>query len=211
MLRYFSAILLSCFSLLTVTVNAADYTFEEGKHYTDIKLDTSKKASIVEFFSYYCPHCYQFEQTAHYLEEQLAPTKITKLHVNFLSAANVKIQDELSKALIFSERLGFNEQFTHATFNYIHEQKQRFRTPNDVWQFVEMVGPAVLLYDKLKSHPAITEEFEKRIKLMDMLSEMKVLTGVPTLVINNRYIPINKSIKSNEEYIALIKHLTEKL
>ncbi len=197
-------------ALLLTSINAQTLEYKEGVHYKDIKLETSATPSIIEFFSFYCPACYQFEQTVHYLEDYLAPTKVAKIHVNFLSAAPTKIQDEFSKALILAEKVGFAESFSHAAFHVIHEQNQRFRTPADVWQLVAQVGPSFILYDRLANAPAITEEFEKRQKLMEMLSKMRALTGVPTLVINNRYIPNAKSVSTNQEYFDLVKHLVEK-
>ena len=43
---------------------------------------------VLEFFSFYCPHCYQFEQVYHVSENVKkalpAGTKMTKYHVEFL-------------------------------------------------------------------------------------------------------------------------------
>ena len=32
-----------------------------GKQYTELSTPVTNQPDVVEFFSFYCPHCYQFE------------------------------------------------------------------------------------------------------------------------------------------------------
>ena len=33
-----------------------------GKEYTELSTPVTNQPDVVEFFSFYCPHCYQFEE-----------------------------------------------------------------------------------------------------------------------------------------------------
>ena len=44
---------------LTFNIQAKDLT--EGKQYQVLELERSAQSEVVEFFSFYCPHCYSFE------------------------------------------------------------------------------------------------------------------------------------------------------
>lgn len=53
--------LAAAFLLLPLAATAAQY--KEGVHYTVVSEGpASAKPEITEFFSFYCPHCYNFEK-----------------------------------------------------------------------------------------------------------------------------------------------------
>ena len=41
--------------------NAFAANLEEGKQYVQVGQTASAQPEVIEFFSFYCPHCYAFE------------------------------------------------------------------------------------------------------------------------------------------------------
>jgi protein dithiol oxidoreductase (disulfide-forming) len=181
--------------------------FKEGQHYKSFDIPASSTPKAVEFFSVLCPHCYQFESVIHFLEKEITGLHIAKIHVNFMRSAPVKVQDELSKVLIIGKMFGFESAFVHAAFEFVHTKKQRFNTPKQVWDFARFFSPAPLDLEKVAKSELITKEIAKWHELSAKMSEIKAVTGVPTLVINNRFVPISNSVNSNDEYKQLIAYL----
>ena len=66
MKKFISFIVLAFFSFC---IQAAD--FKEGTHYTVLKAPHSKSQTVTEYFSFYCPHCFQFESVVKGLKAKL--------------------------------------------------------------------------------------------------------------------------------------------
>ena len=64
--------LLFAFTLLLSAsfANASD-KFNEGEHYQVLNTTQSANTKVVEFFSYYCPFCYNFEPIVAELKKSL--------------------------------------------------------------------------------------------------------------------------------------------
>ena len=45
--------------------NAFAANLEEGKQYVQVSQTASAQSEVIEFFSFYCPHCYAFEMEYH--------------------------------------------------------------------------------------------------------------------------------------------------
>ncbi|MDU5696982.1 MAG: DsbA family protein [Haemophilus parainfluenzae] len=45
--------------------NAFAANLEEGKQYVQVSQTASAQPEVIEFFSFYCPHCYAFEMEYH--------------------------------------------------------------------------------------------------------------------------------------------------
>ena len=55
-------LLLTLFSLFAVTANAYALDIQDGKQYISVNGQRSVQPEVVEFFSFYCPHGYDFEK-----------------------------------------------------------------------------------------------------------------------------------------------------
>ena len=72
--------------IMAFSASAADFT--EGKQFVTLDRPATQEPQVLEFFSFYCPHCYQFSQIYHIpdaIQKGLpAGTKMVKYHVDFL-------------------------------------------------------------------------------------------------------------------------------
>lgn len=64
--------------VLAFGVSAADIS--EGKQYTNLSKPVAGAPQVVEFFSFYCPHCYQFSEV--YKVNSTVEKKCTRKHQN---------------------------------------------------------------------------------------------------------------------------------
>ena len=70
---------------LMFSLSAYAAQFEEGVSYKVLDLPPSSKPSVVEFFSFYCPHCNAFEPIISQLNDHLPEgVKLQKNHVSFM-------------------------------------------------------------------------------------------------------------------------------
>ena len=69
--------------VLAFSASAAQY--EDGKQYTTLEKPVAGAPQVLEFFSFFCPHCYQFEEVLHIsdnVKKKLPEgVKMTKYHV----------------------------------------------------------------------------------------------------------------------------------
>jgi thiol:disulfide interchange protein DsbA len=195
------ALLIGLF-LLPLSVNAAD--FKEGTHYEVISQTATEKPEVLEFFSFYCPHCFKFEPLMQNLEKSLpADVAVKKNHVNFLGGA---IADDVTKAYAASDLLNVKDEVTSIIFDRIHTQRKAISNEQDILDIFAQAGV------EEKDAKAALASFP----VNGMASQMKRNTetfkirGVPTLIVNGKYKVNTGSVKSTEEFTQLVTFLTKK-
>lgn len=48
-----------------LSFSASAAQFQDGKQYITLEKPVAGEPQVLEFFSFYCPHCYQFEEVLH--------------------------------------------------------------------------------------------------------------------------------------------------
>jgi len=180
--------------------NAAQFT--EGTHYDEIKSVATKQPEVLEFFSYYCPHCYSFEPIMAKLQQAL-PDNVAfhKSHVDFLGR---DMGVEMSRAYAIANLLGVEEKISAAIFSAIHEKKQLPADRDAVRQlFIDNGVPA----EEFDSAAASFAVNGKLAQMQRNTADFNV-RGVPTVIVNGKYKVISGSVNSIEEYIELVTYLT---
>jgi len=176
--------------------------FTEGTNYDEIKPVATKQPEVMEFFSYYCPHCYSFEPVMAQLRQSLPDNVVLrKNHVDFLGR---DMGVEMSRAYAIANLLGVEEKMNAAIFDAIQKKRQLPADRNDVRQlFIDNGIPA----DEFDS---AVDSFAVNGKLAQMqrnTAEFNI-RGVPTVIVNGKYKVNPGSVKSVEEYIELVTYLT---
>jgi protein dithiol oxidoreductase (disulfide-forming) len=91
-------------------------------------VDTGKKVEVIEFFAYYCPHCYALEPSmAAWVKKQGDNVVFKRIHVS--RGPSVLPQQKLFFAL---EAMGLVEQNHAKVFNAMHEQGNSLRNDEAV-------------------------------------------------------------------------------
>ena len=204
--------LIGLFAALIFSAGTMAIDIKEGVHYEVINKKSSgtAKPEIKEFFSYYCPHCMTFEPLAKRLDDNAEKEgyKFVKSHVDFLRAAGPDIQVMLTKALVTSKRLNV-PKVSDAIFTYIHKQRAAITKLQDIKNMFLLNGVSSEDFEKTFNSFQVNAAAKKMKKEQDELARLRVLTGVPTFIINGKYKLLTKGFSKAKTYDELFAQLEE--
>lgn len=193
--------LFSLFATLIMSASVSAAKFEEGTHYKILDVAKAEKPVVTEFFSFYCPHCYKFEGVIKYLKEDLPESaSFQKVHVAFMGN-NMAVP--MAKAYATMIALDAEETMVPAMFAQIHEKQKTSRDEAELRQVFIDNGVDANKFDTAYNSFAVNS-MQKRF---DQQFDASTLTGVPGVLVNNKYIVKPDQIKSYEEYNQLINYL----
>ena len=197
--------------LLSISFNNFAAKFEAGKHFTVISENKTATPELSEYFSYYCPTCRAYEP---YLEgfKSVMPdqAKFNKVHVDFMRQTSADIQFMLSKALIIAEKTGIDKQFSAAVFKYLQTDRSTIAEAQDIRNIFVLSGGDGNKFDQGMKNFSVLAQAKKAKKIQDSLSERRYLTGVPTMVVNGKYLINSKALDRDNffgEYNELVSYL----
>ena len=123
--------------------------FEAGVNYTELDNQLSEQHQIVEYFSFYCPHCYNQEPFMADVKTLLpSPDMFSKNHVENMPGRNLEIERLLTKALITAKLLKIDKKIVAAIFDYIHKNRANFTAIKDIKNLFILNGVASNDFDK---------------------------------------------------------------
>ncbi|MGR5410336.1 thiol:disulfide interchange protein DsbA/DsbL [Vibrio sp. PNB22_8_1] len=193
--------LFALFSMLMLSLSAHAAQFKEGEHYKVLDLEASKKPLVTEFFSFYCPACNRFEPIIQQLKKQLPENvKLQKNHVSFMGG-NMGIS--MNKAYATIVVLNVEDKMVPVLFNRIHNMGKAPRDEVELRQIFIDEGIDAKKFDAAFKGFAVDSMAHR----MDKQFENSGITGVPAVVVNNKYLIQAQSIKSTDEYFALVNYL----
>ncbi|MGB2147229.1 thioredoxin domain-containing protein [Vibrio toranzoniae] len=196
--------LFAFFSLIMLSLSAHAAKFNEGEHYKVLDLEASKKPLVTEFFSFYCPHCNSFEPIIQQLKQQLpADAKLQKNHVSFMGG-NMGIP--MSKAYATMIALKVEDKMVPVMFNRIHNMNKPPRDEAELRQIFLDEGIDAKKFDAAYNGFAV----DSMVRRFDKAFKDSGLSGVPAVVVNNRYLIDAQGISSLDEYFELVNFLLKK-
>ncbi|MBU2112604.1 MAG: thiol:disulfide interchange protein DsbA/DsbL [Gammaproteobacteria bacterium] len=193
--------LLCAFTLLLASLSYANNSFNEGEHYQSLPLPATNTAKVVEYFSYYCPFCYNFEPVVAELKQAL-PTGIVlqKIPVAFHGGP---MAPDVQRAHALAETLNVSELFSTALFAQIHQQRKPPQNRNALKQLFAELGVDNEKFDaNFNSMPINTliSEYDQAIRTANIRS-------VPSFIVNDKYLVNISAVSSQQQFNALINHL----
>ncbi|PMM51217.1 thiol:disulfide interchange protein [Vibrio lentus] len=196
--------LFAFFSLIMLSLSAHAAKFNEGEHYKVLDLEASKKPMVTEFFSFYCPHCNSFEPIIQQLKQQLpADAKLQKNHVSFMGG-NMGLP--MSKAYATMIALKVEDKMVPVMFNRIHNMNKPPRDEAELRQIFLDEGIDAKRFDAAYNGFAV----DSMVRRFDKAFKDSGLSGVPAVVVNNRYLVEAQGINSLDEYFELVNFLLKK-
>ena len=190
--------------LMMATLVHAAPLFKEGEHYEVVKATATAKPEVLEFFSYFCPHCYHFEPIVADLKKSLPQgVEFKRNPVAFLGR---EMGPELQRAFAVATLLDVEAKFSSVIFKKIQDDRQPPQSRADIKALFESIGVAGNEYDGAVDSFAVSglvAQFDRNTAEMN-------IRGVPATVINGRYLLKTESVKSTEEYKALVQYLLNK-
>lgn len=195
---------------LVLAFSASAAQFTDGQQYVTMQKPVAGEPQVLEFFSFFCPHCYEFENVWHVsdaVKKALpADTKVTKYHVEFLGGEMGKT---VTQAWAVAMALGVEDKVTTPLFDGI----QKTQTITDAASlkdvFVKAAGITPEAYDGawnsfvVKSLVAQQEKAAADVQLQ----------GVPAMFVNGKYMVNNGGLDTSsmdnyvQQYANVVKFL----
>ncbi|HEB5623688.1 thiol:disulfide interchange protein DsbA [Mannheimia haemolytica] len=170
---------LSALFTFNSTAIAADPT--AGKEYIEVRKAPSSQKEVVEFFSFYCPHCYDFElsyKIPSQIKEKLpSDSKLVQYHVNFLGRQS----EDLTRAWALAMALGAEDKVKTALFE--GAQKDAFKSMDDIRSVFLANGITAEQFDSGINSFAVNGLVNKQVQLAEDFQ----IRGVPAFFVNGQY------------------------
>ena len=191
--------------LVSATAWAKDY--KVGEDYFELDNKVSKTQQITEYFSFYCPACFRQEPFMKTLKATLPTANaFSKNHVTNMPGRDEATETLLSQALITAKLLHVEQPVVDAIFQQIHVSRGNMASIADIKALFTKQGIDGKKFDKTFNSFKVKVEAKRMAANTQKLRD-KGYGSVPTLVINNNYVPNIRSIKTLDEYKALIRYL----
>ena len=191
-------------AMLMIPMVHAAPEFKEGVNYDVVKQTGSAQPEVLEFFSYYCPHCAKFEPIAEDLKKNLPEgVPMKKNPVAFLGR---EMGPEMQRAYAVASLLNVEGKLTPAIFDKIHTQRQYPQSRTDVKQiFVDNGVPAEEFDGAVDSFAVsgMASQFDRN-------TESSNIRGAPAFLVNGKYLVKIESITSQAQFNQLVKFLLAK-
>ncbi|AEW44863.1 periplasmic protein disulfide isomerase I [Serratia symbiotica str. 'Cinara cedri'] len=195
---------------ITIVFNVMALQFSEGNQYISLDKPLTSNPQILEFFSFYCSHCYQFEQV-YQLSDNIkkmlpANTKITRYHVNFLGS----LGKPLTQAWAVAIALSVEDKVSPLMFETI-QKTQVVKTPDDIRNIFIKAGVNAVDYDA-----ALNSFVVKYLVLQqEQAAENLHLNSVPAVFVNGKYMIKNNGLDSSsmdvyvQQFSDVVKFLSQ--
>lgn len=200
MKRLFSA-LISTLLLIASSLSFANDSFKQDEHYQVLNTPPSPKAQVVEYFSYYCPFCYNFEPIVAELKKALPKdTPLNKAPVAFLGG---NMAATIQRAHATAELLKVEDAFAAALFNQIHQQRKAPQSRGDITKLFASIGVEQAQLDAQFDSMVVNS----MITQYDAEVSAAGIRSVPSFVVNNKYLVKISAVSSQEQFNALVNYL----
>lgn len=155
--------------------------FEEGIHYETLSNTSSAQPEVLEFFSYFCPSCANFEPIVEGLKKTLPEgVPLKKNHVVFFGQG---MGPQMQRAYAVASLLNVEEKITTAIFHKM-QQRQSPKSRADVRNIFVESGISAEKFDNLIDSFAVTSmvaQFNHNTKKYNV-------RAAPTFLINEKYV-----------------------
>ncbi|MBU3004689.1 thiol:disulfide interchange protein DsbA/DsbL [Paraglaciecola arctica] len=187
----------------------AQEKWREGTHFKVIAEQATEKKEVLEFFSFWCPHCFNFEPLVKTIKTKLADdVEFKKVHVNFMGFTSAAIQDDATKAMMVARELKRSDELNAAIFKYIHVSRSSVSGINDLKNIFVVNGVEPKDFDKMMSSFGVNSRLKMNNK--EIQAYRKHVRSVPTFIVNGKYQATFTRDMNQEDMIDLIVYLSNK-
>ena len=193
---------------MVMAFSASAAQFTDGTQYQTLNRPVTGEPQVLEFFSFYCPHCYQFEEVYHVPQavKKALPegTKMTRYHVDFLGP----LGKQLTQAWAVAMALGVEEKITPLMFEGV-QKTQTVQTPDDIRNVFVKAGVSGEDYDAALNSFVVKSLVAQQQKAAEDLQ----LRGVTAMFVNGKYMIKNDGMDTSsmdiyvKQYADVVKFL----
>lgn len=187
-------------------VQAAPFEYEEGTHFealqTPVNTRAPDKVVVAEYFSYGCPHCYQFEPMISKWKQQLPND------VEFRRTPAVWNQDYQVYAQTYyaAQALDILEEVHTPLFQAIHAERMRLNDPKRMASFFSEFGVDPVDFAKVYSSFGVRASVQQA----EAKGRAYRASGVPAIIVNGKYRIEGSMAGSNREMLQVADYLIDR-
>lgn len=184
----------------------SEASYKEGTHYKKVaKADPDKSSttvSVVEFFSYGCPHCFHLEKDLHkWLENKPENIKFKKVPAFW----NEKFE-MLARAYYIAEVNNMLDKINEPLFKAIHEQRI-VRSEADVAALFEQHGLTADKFNRDYVSFAVDSKMKNAAKQFKEFG----LRSVPVVVVGGVYYTDVTMAEGQDKLFEVVEYLADKI
>jgi len=192
--------------ILPLSAQAESMRYEEGIHYVALEIPIRTRdanaVEVTEYFSYGCPHCFQFETLITAWKKRL-PEGVIFNRTPAIWNADYMVY---AQAYYTAEALNVLDQVHTPVFNAIHRDRKRLNRQELMASFFSQYGVDPVDFAKVyKSFGVRASLAQAEARGRGYLAE-----GVPALIINGKYRIEGKMAGSNTNMLKVADFLIEK-
>ncbi|RUO33596.1 thiol:disulfide interchange protein DsbA/DsbL [Aliidiomarina soli] len=192
---------------LGMMASASAMDFEEGVHYDVVSDEATEETEIIDFFSFYCGSCYQFQPFSEMVREEFGDS-FKKYHVNFIGPRNMG--DITIRAWAAANILGVTEEVAPLVFRKHFQQRNVSNSLDDLAGVFAAAGIDRDEFDNAyNSFPARSQANRMRRE-----AEKYNVQQTPTFIVNGRYRMNPQGFRDSNDffsdYLELAKYLVNK-
>ncbi|MEM7101048.1 MAG: thiol:disulfide interchange protein DsbA/DsbL [Pseudomonadota bacterium] len=194
------------FALAESAEESAPKNFVAGQHYkvldVPVKTPDPSKVEVVESFSYMCVHCFNFDP---YVE---AWKRMQEGDVDFkrMPASFNPDWELMAHAFYTAETLGITAQVHEHIFDGLHNKRQDLRKPENLRVlFSEIAG--VSEEDFAAAYNSFS--VQGRVRQSNAKTRAYRVTGVPTMIVNGKYLVDGTSAGGNIAMLHVVDFLID--
>lgn len=177
--------------------------YKAGIHYSVLNpaWDTETEDVVVyEFFGYTCPHCYSFQPYMKAFEQRNhGKVKLVRVPVVFHPSWKIYAQ-----AYYTAESMGLLDKTHEAFFEAIHQHKKQFRT---IEQVADWFSDSFAVDKGQFLSTAKSFMVDGMIRKSDQMMRQMQIQSTPTLVVNGKFKPNGKQLRSREDMMNVVDYL----
>lgn len=180
---------LTCLLMIAAgAVSAESFVYEEGTHYARLEVPVKTrhpdKVVVTEYFSYACPHCYEFEPLLQKWKEELPDNVIFDRSPAIWRAPGYEL---FARTYYTADALGVLEDIHTPFFQAIHSTPLSARNAIDlewVTRFMAEQGVDPTVFVK-----TFNDSFGVKAQYQQANARQRVYraVGVPSLIVNGKY------------------------
>jgi thiol:disulfide interchange protein DsbA len=180
---------------------------EEGFDYRILPiaqpLESKGKVEVIEFFWYGCPHCYDFEpELSSWVKRQ--PKDVTFRRVPVAFRDDFMPHSQLFYAL---EAMGKGDAMNEKVMYAMHKENKRLMTENEIADWIASQGiDRNTFLAAYRSFAVVSKARAAR-----QMAESYRIDGVPTIVMQGRYVTSPSIAGTKGKAIAVMDYLEQKI
>ena len=164
------------------------------------RTDSPGKVEVIEFFSYGCPHCYEFHDHVMAWAGKLpADVVFKRVAVGF----GQKAWAELAKAYYALEATGDLKKVDTALFDAVHKQRMPLADQRSITEWVGKHGVDTAKFSAAYNSFGVNT----RTAQSDRMVVSYQVSGIPMLVVNGKYTPLGRTY---DEMLGITSELVAK-